>query len=41
MAIAITSTSDELGWAGTRAIELLRRSGDVMSALRWAARPID
>jgi hypothetical protein len=39
--VMITASSEELGWEGTRTIELLRGGGGVSSALRWQPRPID
>jgi hypothetical protein len=39
--VAITASNDELGWEGTRNIELLRSGGGVSGALRWKPRPVD
>lgn len=39
--VTITATNEDLGWEGTRTIELLRKGGGVSSALRWQARPVD
>lgn len=39
--VTITADNEELGWEGTRTIELLRKGGGVASALRWKPQPID
>jgi len=39
--VTVRAGSDDLGWQGTRTIELLRRSGGVNAALRWEPRAVD
>lgn len=39
--VAITADNQELGWHGTRTMELLRRGGGISSALRWQARAVE